>query len=365
MLKYPFNFDTNTDPEKDLVTNPYKKGFHEGKDFRTSHRTAIFAQTDGVIALAESKIEEKTKGVRNWIANTRNDPYRVAVGKVFYERALRTEDYGNFVKINHGKNKEGKTVETLHAHLDEVVVFKDQAVIKGQLIGYADSTGNSTGNHLHTEIRINGRVVDPNTFDYTFEGTKESGKEMKFYPYDGPVDIRADIDYLKVRSGPSTSYKEAGSKKLTGGTKRITVKGYVEGEMVEAIINGEKVKTNLWWQSQFKNYFWCGGTDQQPTSDTINSSNNLAKGYKMIPEEKAKIEADLLNVQKRKAELVEELRVQEESERVLTEQLAMPVAEPVAEEVVDAPTPEPEVVDAEKEEAKSVIAMLKAKFNLE
>lgn len=70
--------------------------------------------------------------------------------------------YGNYVMINHGVNAEdGKTYITLYGHCSSLAVSKGQAVVKGQVIGYVGSTGNSTGPHLHLEVRINGKITDP------------------------------------------------------------------------------------------------------------------------------------------------------------------------------------------------------------
>ncbi len=64
--------------------------------------------------------------------------------------------YGNFVIIDHKID-----YITLYAHLSEILVSEGQVVAQGQLIGRVGSTGNSTGPHLHFEIRDFGRRVDP------------------------------------------------------------------------------------------------------------------------------------------------------------------------------------------------------------
>ena len=63
------------------------------------------------------------------------------------------------VEIDHG---DGLT--TRFAHLSKIVAKKGQSVAKGDIIGRTGSTGRSTGPHLHYEIRVNGRAIDPMTF---------------------------------------------------------------------------------------------------------------------------------------------------------------------------------------------------------
>ncbi|MBI1294557.1 peptidoglycan DD-metalloendopeptidase family protein [bacterium] len=64
--------------------------------------------------------------------------------------------YGQFVVIDHNID-----YITLYAHLSDIYVEEGQVVAKGQLIGRVGSTGNSTGPHLHFEIRDFGTRVDP------------------------------------------------------------------------------------------------------------------------------------------------------------------------------------------------------------
>ena len=64
--------------------------------------------------------------------------------------------YGNFVLISH---KDGTS--TLYAHMSSRNVKEGQTVRQGDVVGYVGTTGRSTGNHLHFEVRVNGKRTDP------------------------------------------------------------------------------------------------------------------------------------------------------------------------------------------------------------
>jgi len=94
---------------------------HNGVDMNASHGDRIIAAEDGVVILS---------GVKG--------------------------GYGNTVMIDHGGG-----MVTLYAHQSKIGVPVGQAVTRGQTIGWIGSTGQSTGPHLHFEVRINGRPVNP------------------------------------------------------------------------------------------------------------------------------------------------------------------------------------------------------------
>ena len=72
-------------------------------------------------------------------------------------RVVRFEKgYGNFIIVTH---KDG--LETLYGHLSKVAVIPGQEVFAGSTLGYAGSTGRSSGPHLHFEFRFMGEPIDP------------------------------------------------------------------------------------------------------------------------------------------------------------------------------------------------------------
>ena len=69
--------------------------------------------------------------------------------------------YGYLVKIDHGNG-----VETYYGHCSKLYVSTGENIVAGQKIAAVGSTGNSTGNHLHFEIRLNGAQVNPQKYVY-------------------------------------------------------------------------------------------------------------------------------------------------------------------------------------------------------
>ena len=113
-----------------MRTNPvsgiYK--LHAGIDIGASYGTKIYAAASGTVILA------------GWNGG-----------------------YGNCVMVNHGN---GYT--TLYGHMSSIAAYSGQTVSQGQVLGYVGSTGNSTGPHLHFEVRASstGGSINPLAFSY-------------------------------------------------------------------------------------------------------------------------------------------------------------------------------------------------------
>jgi murein DD-endopeptidase MepM/ murein hydrolase activator NlpD len=80
-----------------------------------------------------------------------------AAGRVM--RISHQTGYGLVLEIEHGNG-----IETKYAHLSRVVVQEGQRVIRGEPIAAVGNSGLSTGPHLHYEVHVNGKVVDPLTY---------------------------------------------------------------------------------------------------------------------------------------------------------------------------------------------------------
>ncbi len=97
---------------------------HNGTDFAAGHGTPIYSTADGVVTHA------------GW-----------------------SSGYGNLVKIQHEFG-----IETRYAHQSKIRVKVGQRVSRGERIGDMGNTGRSTGTHLHYEVRIGGKPVNPMTY---------------------------------------------------------------------------------------------------------------------------------------------------------------------------------------------------------
>ena len=110
-----------------------------------------------------------------------------ADGKVIRAASLST-GYGTHVLLEHDDG-----LQTLYAHLASVSVHLGQRVKAGAEIGRSGSSGNSTGPHLHFELRKDGICVDPNPF---LDPALPNAEQTR----------RVAVECLFVRSGPGTEY---------------------------------------------------------------------------------------------------------------------------------------------------------------
>lgn len=111
----------------------------------------------------------------------------LASGSGVVEFAGKKGGYGNFIKIRHGGQ-----YQTAYAHLSRFAkgISKGDKVKQGQVIGYVGSTGNSTGPHLHYEVIVAGKNMNP--MKLKFAGRKLDGKELRKFEA-----VKADIKKLR------------------------------------------------------------------------------------------------------------------------------------------------------------------------
>ena len=101
-----------------------KKAFHEGVDFRAKEGEKVYATADGIV-----------------------------------KKAFKNGGFGNYILLDHGN---GYT--TSFSHLQAYLVKKGDRVKRGQLIGLVGNTGRSTGTHLHYQVNLNNKPINPYEF---------------------------------------------------------------------------------------------------------------------------------------------------------------------------------------------------------
>lgn len=119
--KLPFSFPVKGNYRSTSGFGPRWGRMHEGHDWAGSTGTPIHATADGVVV-----------------------------------HAGRQSGYGNLIKIRHDFG-----FETRYAHLSKIRISVGQRVSRGERIGDMGNTGRSTGTHLHYEVRIGGKAVNP------------------------------------------------------------------------------------------------------------------------------------------------------------------------------------------------------------
>lgn len=189
------------------ISNPFGVS-HPGVDYAYVNGTPGYASADGVV------IAVKKDETRQWIANTSTDPFRRLDGK---NRLLITEDYGNYIMIDHGD--EHTTLYAHHRPYSALVNIGDK-VKRGQKIFEIGSTGNSTGNHLHWEVRKNNKNINPFTvLDFDFDEYFDPNSSQ---PLPGPTPVYQPInDQTKIYIGTNLKtsqdydYMEVGAIRST------------------------------------------------------------------------------------------------------------------------------------------------------
>lgn len=148
-----------------LAKEELENSVEEYIDRETKTVNGIYLATvpvQGVVTSRFAAIESVRYGAHTGLdigAGSGTPILAVADGTVTYASPMGT--YGNLVIITHGNG-----IQTYYAHCSKILVSVGQQVSSGQNIALVGSTGNSTGPHLHLEVRINGTPVNPQRYLY-------------------------------------------------------------------------------------------------------------------------------------------------------------------------------------------------------
>lgn len=97
-----------------------------------------------------------------------SEVYSIAPGTV--SKTGHTSARGNYITVDHGNG-----VQSLYEHLSEYAATVGQSVTAGDLIAKSGNTGVGTGPHLHYEILVDGKAVDPLTYSFEAQSGRTHG----------------------------------------------------------------------------------------------------------------------------------------------------------------------------------------------
>lgn len=166
--------EKTTNDVQEVITNKLEvaeQNLIEKLDLKTEENTEI-TNINGIkiATLPVSGTISSRYGVSSSIRSSRHTGLDIAASKgtqikVVADGTVTSAEYsgsyGYLVKVDHGNG-----VETWYAHTSKMYVTKGEKVKAGDVIALVGSTGNSTGPHLHFEIRINGEHVNPQNYLY-------------------------------------------------------------------------------------------------------------------------------------------------------------------------------------------------------
>lgn len=196
MIKFTLPFINNVYPITQRFGEKYTDpNGHSGVDFALPKGTPVCAAADGVV-----------KAV-HW----------------------HQSGYGIHMILDHGGG-----IETIYAHLLTTSFPVGTKLERGKMIALSGSSGNSTGSHLHFEVRVDGKAVDPIPFIEGAANDAADGARRKWV---------VSVDRLNVRSGPSLAY--------------AVVRGLDRGEVVGELARREstwiRIGVNEWVAATYMN----------------------------------------------------------------------------------------------------------------
>jgi murein DD-endopeptidase MepM/ murein hydrolase activator NlpD len=158
----PFEPSTKADPTFKALFNSWKKldSLQDGVIAVPSDvpvRNASFTSSFGVRSDPFGRGAAMHAGID--LAGPAGTPIYATADGTVAQASWHNGGYGNLIRLDHGRG-----IETRYGHLQAMTVRPGERVRRGQMIGRMGSTGRSTGNHLHYEVRIDGRAVNPIPF---------------------------------------------------------------------------------------------------------------------------------------------------------------------------------------------------------
>ncbi|MGB9673644.1 MAG: M23 family metallopeptidase [Anaerolineales bacterium] len=180
----------------------------------------------------------------DWGAPMRSQVLAAAAGKVEAVR-FQSAGYGLYVILKHAED-----ATTLYAHLDEVYVSVGDSVEEGTPIAASGSSGNSTGPHLHFELRLDGKkainpipyleALQPESHSPTFMSQPAVGK----YLAGDKVILKEEYNYVNLRPLPAYGMGVADIGDYCGGAvvevleqqgEMIAIKVWIHGGYVRKV----------------------------------------------------------------------------------------------------------------------------------
>jgi murein DD-endopeptidase MepM/ murein hydrolase activator NlpD len=196
-------------PKGTPVTSPYgqrgggakTKGFHAGIDYDVQTGSNVYAHEDGVVTIVGNG-----------------------------------GGYGNYIEIDHGSYR------TRYAHLSSIMVSRGQKVTGGQVIAKSGATGNVTGPHLHFEVLVNGKKVNPAPYLVGSSGsTSSAGMSSSSRNLSGntgsidlgslsSTDVNSVLNSLNSNaySNLSSIFGSSGARNLNGNSSMSFIKGQLQ-----------------------------------------------------------------------------------------------------------------------------------------
>ena len=151
---------------------------HRAIDLRAAVGTPVYAAEDGTVDWVQAWDGHSTRG---------------------------NQSYGNLVRIRHA-DYNGGILQTLYAHLQRVTVKNGQAVREGEVVGYSGNSGNTTGPHLHFEVRLFGARCNPlNWLDDDFSVTWSTVRLGSYTSVKRPANVGAEKIGSQFVIGPVSS----------------------------------------------------------------------------------------------------------------------------------------------------------------